>query len=123
MLMLRVAGNAKLNKTYTMFTASINEININKGLVFKHFTDSKNLPSDINFNTYAITLLEQRKKHLQNLFNEFKAEMDTFNGIELSKDMKRLLIANVWELVSFKNKSIKNLRANIDRHVSYLQLK
>lgn len=123
MLMLRVAGNTKLNKTYNMFTASINEININKGLVFKHFTDSQNLPSDINFNTYAITLLNQRKKHLQNLFNEFKAEMDMFNGIELSKDMKRLLIANVWELVSFKNKSIKNLRANIDRHISYLQLK
>lgn len=123
MLMLRITGNAKLNQTYNTFTSKINETKLDSGLVLKHFTNHESFPQDVNFNTYAIALLNQKKKSLQDHFYSFKEEMDKFNGVELSKETKRLLIANVWELVSLKFKKLKHLRSNIDRHVSHLQSK
>ena len=121
--MLRITGNAKLNQTYNTFTSKINDTKLDSGLVLKHFTNHESFPQDVNFNTYAIALLNQKKKSLQDHFDSFKEEMDKFNGVELSKETKRLLVANVWELVSLKFKALKHLRSNIDRHVSYLQSK
>lgn len=123
MLMLRVVGNAKLNQVFNTYTSKISEIKLDGSLVLKRFTHVETFPKDVEFNTYAIALLNQNKKSLKGHFDSFKEEMNKFDGIELSKETKRLLIANVWELVSLKFKMLKHLRSNIDRNVSYLKAK
>lgn len=117
MLTVKLLGNARLTSLYETTIYNIHSFEKESfGDIAKSREDAEKLYSKNN--CIAISQIQKLRKLLLEEFNLFKGEMDTFNGIELSKTLKKAFIHDIWYLVSEKIKELKQLRSNIDRIVT-----
>ena len=111
MLTVKLLGNARLTSLYETTISNIHSFEKDGfGYITKSRENAEKLYSEDN--CIAISQIQKLR------FNLFKGEMETFNGIELSKTLRKAFIHDIWCLVSEKTKELKQLRSNIDRIVT-----
>lgn len=117
MLTVKLLGNARLTSLYETTISNIHSFEKDGfGYITKSREEAEKLYSEDN--CIAISQIQKLRERLLEEFNLFKGEMETFNGIELSKTLKKAFIHDIWCLVSEKTKELKQLRSNIDRIVT-----
>lgn len=117
MLTVKLLGNARLTSLYENTVSKINSLE-QKDFIFisNSREEAEKLYSENN--CIAISQIQKLREQLLKEFYAFKEEIDAFNGIELSKTLKKAFIHDIWCLVSEKIKELKQLRSNIDRIVT-----
>jgi len=117
MLYVKILGNARLTSLYETTVSNINYLEQKDfNLISKSREDAERMYSEDN--CVAISQIQKLREQLLKEFYTFKEEINTFNSIELSQELKKAFIQNIWYLVSEKTKELKQLRSNIDRIVT-----